>query len=412
MIISRIVRPAFALGAVLAGLLVGGDALADGKLVGPRSYQKRPYHGSLEERAQEGIIIFQESKVKGGAVEDLILKIRYEGDVSKFAWVIPFPTEPTTARESAELFRELHDYVETRLAQARPRSHGWPGMKSKAKSEKKPVTVLSLRTVGSYRVAVVRENQPGKLNGWLKANGYQELPDAGEVLEFYRRKGYVFACVKVDQAKRGEDKAVDLHPLRFTFKTGGRDGIYFPMKLTGLQKASFDVNLYVFYRYWLNDAINRFGYQHRGFRLRYRDWDTEDCEPDGGKAYSAPSSDPLLRGLAGRIPTVARLFRKLHPGEKYYLTNIQAHGLRPEEVRDWPDDLWLFPYMTGTPHDVRPGEPAAAGYENEDDFDPWPWLAVIGGGLAVLVVGLWVWRRRKVAGLAAAGAEGDGHGPQ
>src|SRR5262249_53655987 len=174
---------------------------------------------------------------------------------------------------------------------------------------------------------------PGKLNQWLKKEGYQSLPDAEDILGVYRNKGYVFACVKVAEAGLGELKTADLHPLRFTFKTGGRDGIYFPMKLTGLQQDPFDVNLYVFYRFWIHDRLSKFGYVHRDFRLRYRDWDTPDCEADAGKAYSDPENDPLLSDLAHKIPIVTHLFRKLHPGEKYYLTNIQAWGLKPEDVR-------------------------------------------------------------------------------
>jgi len=54
---------------------------------------------------------------------------------------------------------------------------------------------------------------------------------------------------------------------------------------------------------------------------------------------------------------------ELHPlrltfetGARFYLTNIMARGLRPEEVCDWTDDLWLYPYYTDpkfTPYDAR-----------------------------------------------------------
>jgi len=76
----------------------------------------------------------------------------------------------------------------------------------------------------------------------------------------------------------------------------------------------------------------------------------------------------FLRDLAGRIPTVAALFQKLHPGERYYLTNIQALGLKPEAVRQWSDDLWLFPYYVDkgfVPFDARPGGPAATAWPGE-----------------------------------------------
>ncbi len=266
--------------------------------------------------------------------------------------------------------------------------------------------VLSRRTVGSYDVAVVRENQAGALNGWLEAEGYQSLPgDADDVIGFYRRKGYVFACVKVKDAGLGKDGTLDLHPLRFSFRTGGYDGIYFPMKMSGLQSEPFSVNLHVFYHAWINDRINRYGYVHRGFSLYYRDWDSERCEPNAGKTYSAPEHDPFLRDSAHLIPTVTKLFQKLHPGERYYLTNIQAHGLNPADVRQWADDLWLFPYYTRrsmVPYDAQPSGIAAAAWSGdayeEDEEASRTWGLWIGGGLvaalACVATGTWLWRRR------------------
>ena len=184
------------------------------------------------------------------------------------------------------------------------------------------------------------------------------------MIEFYRRSSYVFACLKVSQTKRIADEPIDLHPLRFSFKTGGRDGIYFPMRMTGLQKQPFDVNLYVFHSAWLNDKLNRYGYEHRGFRCKYRDWDSPKGRPNAGKNWSKPYLDPFLRTL-GRIKKVAKLFQELHPGERYYLTNIQASKLDPAAVRNWPGDLWLFPYYLDTdfaPYDARPGGAASMAY--------------------------------------------------
>jgi len=344
---------------VLAGVVFAltccPAAWGDGVMVGPRDYK-----GSIEERAQEAIIIFHGAKTTGGAVEDLIFKITVEGKARDFAWVIPFPNEPVAAKEDAALFRELFDYVEARKnAMHRKQKYGKGVMGiSPAPEADEGVEVLSRRIVGKYDVAMVRETVPGALNHWLRAEGYQELPNAEDVIAFYRRKKYVFACVKVSESALETEETVDLHPLRFTFKTGGRDGIYFPMKMTGLQKKRFDVNLYVFYRFWLNDHVSKFGYEHRGFRLNYRDWDSPRCRANGGKAYSFPKLDPFLKGMSGRLGTVTRLFQKLHPGEKYYLTHIHAVKLVPGDVRNWADDLWLFPYYTNrsfVPFDARPG---------------------------------------------------------
>lgn len=351
--------------ALVCGVPGSGELSADGVAMPPRGYA-----GSIEERAQEAIIIFHASETTGDAVEDLILKISVEGGADKFAWVIPFPTEPTVAKEDAKLFRELYDYVEARrqsLSRKKPGTKGAFGGPPSAAAEREAVTVLSRRIVGTYDVATVRENVPGALNDWLKTEGYQSLPNAEDVIGFYRKKGYVFSCVKVSDTALAQTKSAELHPLRFTFKTGGRDGVYFPMRMTGLQRRPFDVNLYVFYRFWLNDSVSRFGYEHRGFRLRYRDWDSPRCKANGGKAYSSARRDPFLKDLAQRIPTVVKLFQKLHPGERYYLTNLYASGLKPGDVRNWADDLWLFPYYTNrrfVPYDARADGCASAAYSH------------------------------------------------
>ena len=343
-------------------------AWADGKLVAPRDYK-----GSLEEKAQEAILVFQSSEKAGEATEDLILKIQIAGNPERFAWVIPFPHQPKIAKEDPRLFKELFGYVEARLRSM----HKGKGAKlgaAEAQPQAVPgVEVLSRKIVGTYDTAVVREKVAGALNLWLKEEGFQTLDDAEDVIGFYREKGYVFACVKVSAEQVEKQRPIESHPLRFSFKTGGRDGIFYPMKMTGLQTAPFSVNLYIFYGAWINDRLSRYGYVHRGFRLHYRDWDTSECKPNAGKTWSAPAADPFLRSMAGRLPTVTKLFQKLHPGQRYYLTNIQAHGLKPGDVREWADDLWVFPYYTDrefTPYDARPSGPASAAWPHQASVEP------------------------------------------
>ena len=130
------------------------------------------------------------------------------------------------------------------------------------------------------------------------------------------------------------------------------------MRITGLQKERFDVNLYVFYGAWLNDNLNKFGYTRRGFSLNHRDWDTNKCKPNAGKLWSDPGSDPYLRDLKGEIPTVSKFFRKHYNGQRFYLTNLQSHDAKPSSVRKWSNDLWMFPYYTNkkvVPFDKRDG---------------------------------------------------------
>ena len=65
----------------------------------------REYKGSLEERAQEALILFHAGDEARPATEDLILKIRVEGDAASFAWVVALPNEPTTVPRTASCSR-------------------------------------------------------------------------------------------------------------------------------------------------------------------------------------------------------------------------------------------------------------------------------------------------------------------
>ncbi len=323
-------------GLVISWLVVFAvDVSADGTVKGPAEYE-----GSLEEKSQEAIIVFNPPGRSTGAVEDLILKITVEGDVDQFAWVIPFPNEPAVDQADAKLFSELFDYVESRLHPA----------KKKLKSKKGggfgggggEVEVLSRQLVGSYDVAVVRENVGGTLNQWLDEEGYQRIENGEEIIEFYRQREFVFCCIKVSEAQPESDETASLHPLRFTFDTGGRDGIYFPMKLTGLQEEEFDVNLYVFSLGLLDADHRKYGYEQRGFYSKYRE----------KKKFPIHSV---------QAPTFSAFLSELHPRRRFYLTKLQSRGVEPADIRSWENDLWIFPrYRTRrfVPYDARRGGPA------------------------------------------------------
>jgi hypothetical protein len=343
-------------------LLAAATAFADGGVRGPASYPD-----SFAERAQEAIIVFHDGKRPGEAVEDMVLKIGVDGGVHWFAWVIPFPTDPEVEPAPIGMFEELYVYARDRRNR--------PGVvidnrKIYGATPPRPVDVLSRRVVGRYDVATVREREPGALNRWLLREGFQIFWFGDEVIEYYRKKSYVFVCIKVHDARGEKGKTTALHPLRFTFRTGGRDGIYFPMKMTGLQRGTFGVNLYVFYRAWLSYQDNDHGFLKRHLYLRFRDCDSYACKKGEGKLWSNPEEDPYLKPAAGKLEKVAAYFKKHHPGERFYLTNLCVNKMKPEDVRKWKNDLWLFPMYDDrrfVPHDARPGGPAEWPVEEDEE---------------------------------------------
>jgi len=342
-------------------------SFGDGFLRPPKDYK-----GPLSEDAQEAIIVFTPGTEETSAKQDMILKIAVNGQTDDFAWIIPFPNPPKTAKESAKLFDELRNYVRFRTAPPMPKSNKTGGFFGSAKSAAPPVAkveVISRELVGAYEVAVVRENEANSLNAWLKENGYQPIPTKGaKVVAEYRAKNYVFACVKVRDTKLATSKTrrAELHPLRFSFDTGGRDGVYFPMRLTGLQDEPFNVNLHIFHRYWLNDRVNGYGYLHRGLKMAHRDWDTARCQPSGGKSWSDPAGDSFLADAKHIVPSVTKLMQKRHPGRRFYLTTLKATRVLPADILEGRGDYWFFPFYTNPkmiPYDAQAGGPAHAIYK-------------------------------------------------
>ena len=195
------------------------SCFADGKLQPPRKYS-----GSLEERAQEALIIFKQGNGDDDAGRGS------DSEDSRCRRCRPLRVDRTVPEETDRQGGRREAVYRSCSITSKPAVAGkYRNKKSAAKSEDSRnaeggVRVLSREVVGSYDVSVVQETKSGALNGWLEANEYQPLDDASDVLEFYRKKNYVFACIKVDKTQLTQQRTVDLHPLRFTFKTGGKDG--------------------------------------------------------------------------------------------------------------------------------------------------------------------------------------------
>ncbi len=328
---------------------LAANAFGDGTFV-PK-YEEQEYEGSLEQTAQEGIIVYKDG------VEDLVLKITYQGKPQDFAWVIPFPSVPEISKESAELFAELFAYVEHAIAKESGEKAFGCGMKSE--EEEGRVEVIARKIVGSYETTTVKEKTKGALNLWLKENGYIELKGAEKELEHYRKLGWVFVAVKVRDAVAAGEQSVDLHPLSFKFATEKQGEMVYPLKVSVFQKAPLDVNLYVFADSMINIDYDENGVLTKGFLPRYRE------------GRSRRWSHRHVEGVSPML-TTRRFFLRNYPHERFFLTNIQARGLKPADIRDWSEDLYIYPQYVYLLH-------PSTWY--------WPqWLGLVGGGVVVLIV--------------------------
>jgi hypothetical protein len=237
------------------------------------------------------------------------------------------------AREDPAIFKELDAYVRGRASTRRYRATERFDALLKPLPRPPHARIVSRRFLGEFTVETVRADTPRTLNAWLTREGYQPLRMADDVIEFYRSKRFVFVCIKVRKAPLSPDKAIQLRPLRFTFTSRPSDGIFFPMKMTGLQTAPFGINLHVFTLTRFDEDASK---GHEGFAIAYGE--DEYTQP---RPWSKPETDPALARHRGGLRSLTSLFQALHPDERYHLTSLNARHLKPREVRSRRADVWL-----------------------------------------------------------------------
>jgi hypothetical protein len=192
----------------------------------------------LYEPSQKAIILWDDG------YENLILQVKYKGEASDFAWIVPVPSEPDVRAVDGDIFAEISEYTQQRgwwNAAFYFRKHG-------IREEK--VEVLERKKVSVYDVAVLNAKDASVLISWLNENGFSFPQKGRRILEEYIEKKWTFAALRIhpDEEKLWVEKSLNegtLVPLKFTFLS---KEIVYPLKLSSLNKGETEVLLYVFYK--------------------------------------------------------------------------------------------------------------------------------------------------------------------
>ena len=178
--------------------------------------------------AQKAVIIYENN------TEDLILQVKYEGEVEKFAWVVPLPNRPIINVSQPELFFELFSLtVPEHLRIIRPGGGEKPVL----------VEVLERKTVGIYDVAVLSAEDPEALTNWLNQNGYFFPTDGKAILDYYINKEWYFVAMKINITEKERLKEGTIQPIRLSFES---EKIIYPLKITSLSADESEILLYIF----------------------------------------------------------------------------------------------------------------------------------------------------------------------
>jgi MYXO-CTERM domain-containing protein len=170
------------------------------------------------------------------------IQIQYQGEASRFSWVLPVQALPDVQVGSEALF--------TRLLQATVPSFGYttqrdacnqggvtggsggsgpfpgPSLDASASADSGVNVVLS-KTVGAFDVKVLEGRTTQAVLDWLATNGYQAPTSAPALLDGYVAKGYLFVAVKLTGGA-GIDQ---IHPL--VIRYAGTEPCV-PLKLTAV----------------------------------------------------------------------------------------------------------------------------------------------------------------------------------
>ncbi|MFO7563025.1 MAG: DUF2330 domain-containing protein [Enhygromyxa sp.] len=158
--------------------------------------------------------------VQDGPEFEVHVRIQYEGEAERFAWVVPLQAVPEISVGSELLFVRLAEATAPRWNTNRteecpdpsPPGGGFVPANDAAGASEDPEVVLEA-TVGAFEVVVLQGGTAAEVIDFLDQNGYAQDPQAEPILQEYLDEGFLFAAVKLSA-----DASVDaIHPLVFRF---------------------------------------------------------------------------------------------------------------------------------------------------------------------------------------------------
>ncbi len=207
--------------------------------------------------------------VKHGQRVTMHIEVRYEGEPTEFAWLLPLPEHPQGADgqplpldeavtiSSPRLFDALDaatvpqftvngsvedndecDGFSCGASEVSASARGGFAPNLGGESPDPDVKVVDAARVGPYDAQLIEAQSSQALYDWLNANGYYQDPAAKQLLGHYLGLGYVFLGIRLQS---GKDTG-DLRPIALTFN---EQAPCVPLRLTGIA-ATPDMPITVF----------------------------------------------------------------------------------------------------------------------------------------------------------------------
>lgn len=196
-----------------------------------------PRSGDEVHIAEESAIILWDAASK---TQHFIRRASFETKAKDFGFLVPTPTVP----ELKEADDEAFDFLFRLTAPPAPRETVKSVASAPAPAAAAPkVEVIAKVKVAGYDAAVLKANDAGALDQWLKANGYASSPELAEWYKPYVAKNWIITAFKIAGGAASRSR-LDASAVRMSFKA---DQPFFPYREPASAKASGPRLLNVFY---------------------------------------------------------------------------------------------------------------------------------------------------------------------
>lgn len=173
--------------------------------------------------------------VQDGPEIEVHVRIQYEGEAERFAWLVPLSSLPEISVGSDALFGRLSQASapswRTSTTYQCDDEDGWGSTmgfvpENDFAGAPEPDVVLE-QTVGAFEVVVLDGGTAAEVVNFLQANDYAQDPAATPLIQDYLDEGFLFAAVKLT----ADADVEDIHPLVFRMQG---DEPCVPLRLTSI----------------------------------------------------------------------------------------------------------------------------------------------------------------------------------
>ncbi len=172
--------------------------------------------GPIRIQGEEALIVWDAERRK----QHFIRTAGFAPMEEDFGFIVPTPSRPQLEEAPERVFEDLFQLYHAE----RPVARGGGGGRSRSRNGGGHVQVLERRTVAGLDAAVLRADQAGALDRWLRTHGYPSSDAVRRWLEPYVQRRWIVTAFRIDpRANRGRGFAT--RALRMSFNT---DAPFFP----------------------------------------------------------------------------------------------------------------------------------------------------------------------------------------